>query len=278
MDARHEKGRPDTADAQYAIKDDILDPHSVRGEHHAQERHADAEVDQRNLGRVEQGNDHHGAKVVDDGQRREKDFGRKRDTVAQDVDDGQREGDIGGHGDAPAACGRRAGIQDGINQSRHEHSGHRRTDGQHGVTGVCQFAADELPFQFEPHHEKEHRHEAVVNPVMKRIVEVWLAVDHEAELMFKEVEISVAPRGVGQRHSHHDAEAKHDARRLFTLDKLLQGHDDAPADPLFVVSCHDVMAFRGKGRHDRTSSRPEYGEDRGKKACGPGRGPIRKGT
>ena len=79
---------------------------------------------------------------------------------------------------------------------------------------------------------------------MERIVEVWLAVDDKAELMFEEVEIGLTPWRVGQGHGRHDAQAEHDAGRLFTFDELLQRHDNAAADALSVLSHH---VFRGCG-------------------------------
>lgn len=103
------------------------------------------------------------------------------------------------------------------------------------LRGSGQLAADELALQLKPHNEEEHRHKSVVNPVVKRVVKVVLAVENETELMLEQVEILLAPRRIGQQQGHNHTYAEHYPGRLFPLYELLQGHDEAPAYLLLIL-------------------------------------------
>ncbi len=54
---------------------------------------------------VEQGDHRHRAEVVGDGERGEKDLEPERNPLAEDGQHPEGEGDVGGHGDAPASGG-----------------------------------------------------------------------------------------------------------------------------------------------------------------------------
>ena len=234
MNARHQECRPHSADAQEAVKHDVLHAHLVGGEHHSKERQADGDVDKRYFRGIEQRDDNHRPEVVDDGERCQKHLGSKRNAVAKGVDYGERERNVGCHRYSPATGRRRSGVQHGVNQRRNKHPGHGGTYRKDCVTRVGQLTADELALQFKPHNEEEHRHKSVVNPVVKRVVKIRLAIENETELMFKQMEIPLAPRRIGQQQGHNHTYAEHYPGRLFPLDKLLQGHYQPPAY-LFLI-------------------------------------------
>ena len=49
VDTGHQKRSPDAADAQQTVENNIFDTHFVGREHHCEESHAHAEIDERNL-------------------------------------------------------------------------------------------------------------------------------------------------------------------------------------------------------------------------------------
>jgi hypothetical protein len=77
----------------------------------------------------------------------------------------QRERQITRQGHDPAARGRAAGVEAQVQQRRHDHATKRghRGDGRH--LPVAQLAQLQLAADLQPHHQKEQRHQAVVDPL-----------------------------------------------------------------------------------------------------------------
>jgi hypothetical protein len=78
-------------------------------------------------------------------------------------DDGDREGDVGGHRDSPTPRGFRAGVEERVDERGHHHAADGSDDRQCGSTTVAQLSEDELALDLERDHEEEDRHEAVVD-------------------------------------------------------------------------------------------------------------------
>src|SRR6185369_16047758 len=94
---------------------------------------------------------------------------------AQQHDDAQREGDVGGRGNRPAVKRLGVGVvEGGVDERRHHHAaerGHRR---QHRLAARGEFTLDELALDLQPHEQEERRHPQVVDPDDQRLVQ-----DHE---------------------------------------------------------------------------------------------------
>jgi hypothetical protein len=111
------------------------------------------------------GDDHGGQDVVDggDGQHEQPHSGGC--AASDESQDADGEGRVGGHGNAPARCGRTA-PRDG-QEHRCGHGG-AAEGGQRGHgrrAGVGQLADGNLAFDFQADGEEEHRHQSVVDPM-----------------------------------------------------------------------------------------------------------------
>ena len=83
---------------------------------------------------------------------------------AERADDADRERDVGGHRDAPAA--RRAAPGDRqVDRGRHGHPADRRGDGEHRRPAGGQVAGGHLPADLQADEDEEERHQPVVHPV-----------------------------------------------------------------------------------------------------------------
>ena len=99
------------ADPQECADDQVgAEPCHAKAVHQDQDAEKDRRQDQRQVRQfagVEQGNDDDRAEVINDRQGHQKQFQRHRHALAQQGQYAEGEGDIGGHGDGPAAGGRR---------------------------------------------------------------------------------------------------------------------------------------------------------------------------
>ena len=221
MYARHEEGYPHAADAQHAIEYNVLNAQLVGNEHGEKERHADGYARERNLRSIKQRYDKHRPEIVDNGQCSKENLDRQRHPAAKHIKNGQREGYVRSHRYAPPARRVASGIKREIYKGRHYHAEHGRTDRQYGVAHVGKLAANKLALKFQTYHKEEHGHQSVVNPVVKTVIKIVVAVEHKAELMFKEMKIAVAPRRVCQQKGNNNTDAEHYSARLFLIDEML---------------------------------------------------------
>ena len=113
-----------------------------------------------------------GAQVVDDGQGQKEDPQRRRQSLAHETEDGQGEGDVCGQGDGPAGIGRPDGAgQQQIDRRRPRHAAQGRQHRRRQLPGIAQFAAHDLVFDLQPHHEEEDRHQPFLDPVGDRLLQ-----------------------------------------------------------------------------------------------------------
>ena len=116
---------------------------------------------------IPDGNHQNRTQIVDNRQRHEEGHHGAGHAIAEQGDTAHREGDICRHRDTPAARLDTVTVEAGINQRRYHHAADGRHHRQHCLFQVRQLTDEELPFQFEPHQEKEHGHQAIVDPVVQ---------------------------------------------------------------------------------------------------------------
>ena len=132
MDAGGEEGAPGS-EAERAVEGEPLAARAAEGRGAEDGEEACAEGREGDVAAVKEGDDDDGAEVVDDGEGREEDDEAERRVAGCEREDAEREGDVGRHGDAPAAGGRRAEVDEGVEERGHEHAAEGRADGQeHG--------------------------------------------------------------------------------------------------------------------------------------------------
>ena len=108
-----------------------------------------------------------------------------------------REGDVGGHRDAPAGAAVAAGrVEREVEAGRHDHPADRRDDRQGRGPRVAEVAVDQLVLDLQPDDEEEDHHQGVVDPVLQRLVEVERP-DVEDEVGVPQRVVRRRPRAVG---------------------------------------------------------------------------------
>ena len=139
----------------------------IQRDQEAQNHSGPGEIQKRQLAGVEQGDDDHRAEVVDDRQRRQKDFQGDRNARAEQGQDAQGKGDVGRGGDRPPSGRGRVGAVEGeIDQRRSRHSARRSNARQEPSRPCRELAFRHLAFDLKPDEEEEHSHERVVDPVL----------------------------------------------------------------------------------------------------------------
>jgi hypothetical protein len=125
------------------------------------------ERDQRKLVGIEDRDHDDGHQGVDDGERQQKRLEQSRHRADPD-----READIGGPGDRPAAQGFGAAqVQRHIDGGRHHEAADRRNHRQRRLTQARERALAGLALDLETEQQKEDRHQAVVDPMLERLGE-----------------------------------------------------------------------------------------------------------
>ena len=92
----------------------------------------------------------------------------------------QRERDIRGHRDTPAAGKLPAVVEGRIHESRDEHATHRGDHRQGRFPGAGQFAGQQFALDLQTDDEKEDAHQAVGDPVADGFAQVERS-DREGE-------------------------------------------------------------------------------------------------
>jgi hypothetical protein len=138
----------------------------VQTDQDKQRQHFERQPKHRQVGRVKGGDDGHGTEIIDDGERRQEHFQRHRHARSQQRQHAERKGNVGGCGNRPAAQVFRLSEVDGYeNQRRHDHAAYCGEAGKSPARPGRELAFDELALDLKPDEQKEHGHQAVVNPV-----------------------------------------------------------------------------------------------------------------
>jgi hypothetical protein len=134
-----------------------------------------------------------GGDVVDHGQREQERLGPGRDSGAEQGQDPDGEGGVGGHGDGPAPGRRAAGVEGQEDQGRDGRPGQGGQDGQAGPAGVAEASDGELAFDLQPDDQEEDGHQGVVDPMPH----IPRQAPH-GQLLLPQALVGVGHRAVGQ--------------------------------------------------------------------------------
>ena len=150
---------------------------------------------------VEQRDHDDAEQVVGDGERREEHLGRRRDLIARERHDAEREGDVGGDGHGPAALSP-APVEQRVDKGGGCHAAARGEDGHHGLPRIGEDACRELVLELDADAQEEDRHEKVVDKALERHrADVGAHLDGQGRL--KERADGVVRVGVRNDHGEH---------------------------------------------------------------------------
>ena len=182
------------------------------------QREGDAQEREVDVAAVEQGDHQDGDEVIRDGQGSQENLQGNGNLVAQDGQDTDRKGDIGGRRDTPAGGSGGAVVDQRIDQGRHDHAAEGRDDRHDGFLPGAEFAELDFPFDFQADGEEEDDHQDVVDEFLHGHVggEGESAAVRgrymDGQARFQEFLVEFArKRQVGQKHGDHDAGEQDDA-------------------------------------------------------------------
>jgi hypothetical protein len=119
---------------------------------------------------------------------------------------------------------------------RQHHPADGRNRGQRGPAGVAKLADDQLAFDLQAHHEEEHRHQAVVDPVLKVFADLQAAgADRQGGM--PQVVVGIRKRAVGPHQRDHRGAEQHQPTARLGLEELAQRAQDA-SDRLLAGDAH----------------------------------------
>ncbi len=213
--------------ADNAVGNGVARPQHV-GEHGHQKRaDADCQIQKRKLGRIEDGDNQHRADVVRNGQCGQEDHQACRNAFSQQGQNAERKGDIGGHGNSPAP---RAWpvhpVEQHVDQGRHNHSSQSGRQGESRLPEGGQFPHQYLALDLQADVKEEDGHQAVVDPVDKRMGK-GKAADAERDLRVPEVGIAFRPRGVRPYQGNGRNDQQNDAACAVDMSKPFERTDDS---------------------------------------------------
>jgi hypothetical protein len=186
-------------------------------------RHQRGHVDAR---AVAERDDEDRADVVGDREREQHDAEPGRHAGAEERHAADDEGDVGGHRDAPAVRGLTSRLEREVDRRRHHHAADRRHQRQHRLAGLPQLAEHQLALHLQADDEEEEHHQAVVDPVLERVLEAERP-DADAGLRPPEVVEALGERRVGEREGHRRAGEQHQAPRRLDVQETLERADEA---------------------------------------------------
>ena len=209
LDARLEQGDPDRG-AEHEVQRPA--PHPEAEQQHQHHREQAGRPDQRHdVDRLAVDDRDHDQReqVVHDHDREHERPQPVRNAPAEDVEQPEREGGVGGHCDAPPLRGRAAEVEREVDPHRGAHAADRRQHREHEAPPLAKVAEVELAPRLETQHEEEERHQPAVHPLAQRQLDP-LAVDVDREHGLPQL---VVRRGVHVHpHQRRDRRGEQDRR------------------------------------------------------------------
>ncbi len=117
--------------------------------------------------RVADGDDQNRTDVIGDGQRQQENPQAMRHARSHDGQAAYHEGDVRGHGDAPAALTGPTRLEGEIESGGHHHAADGCGDGERGQAKLPQLAKNQFAFDLQADNEEEDHHQAVVDPMFQ---------------------------------------------------------------------------------------------------------------
>ncbi|MNJ66204.1 hypothetical protein D3C77_622620 [compost metagenome] len=105
----------------------------MQGQHHQHAEPGDQQAAVIQPAGIDHGDDQHGDHVVDDRQGQQEDANAAGDAAAQQGENPDGEGDVGGGGNRPAVAERCLLIEGQVDQRRHQHAAEGRDHRQGGL-------------------------------------------------------------------------------------------------------------------------------------------------
>ncbi len=131
-----------------------------------------AEGEEVDLAGEEHRDDQDGEEVVDDREGQQEGAQGRWQRGADDGEDGEREGDVGGGRDGPAVRGAVAhDVDEYVDHRGYDHAAQGGDHREGGRSGIAQVARDELALELDAGDEEEDGEESVGRPVLEREVQ-----------------------------------------------------------------------------------------------------------
>jgi hypothetical protein len=156
------------------------------------------------------------------GQGEQERLGPDRDPGAQQGQDPDREGGVGGHGDGPAPRRRAAGVDGQEDQGRDQRPSQCGDNGEGCSAGLAQPADGEFAFDLQPDDQEEDGHQGVVDPVPQ----IPAQAPHRERLL-PEALVGVGQGAVGQGESGDGGGQQDRSADGFDAQELHDGVQDA---------------------------------------------------
>src|SRR5690606_39640726 len=148
-------------DPEHHTGDDVgvggTDAHSLQRQNHQQPQPGYGEAAVIQAAGVEQGDDEHRDNVIDDRQRQQKYPYVGWNGTAQQGQQANRKGNIGGGRHGPSVLPDVIHIQAQVEQGRQDHAAGSSGDGQNGLAQIAQRAFMDLAADFHADHQEKDR-------------------------------------------------------------------------------------------------------------------------
>ena len=171
-------------------------------------------------GPVEDGYHDDGPQVVHDRQRSQEHFQGDRNPVAHRGHDGDGEGDIGGHRDAPSGRILRPVVEQQVDDRRNDHPAERARHRQYRLAERRKVSRNDLSLYLQADGEKEHHHQAVIDETFEVETEPEVADRNAYRCLQQRMVKFGCRRNIGKEHGDHHEKQQHDAARPLGTEKV----------------------------------------------------------
>ena len=250
------------------------DTQALHADHHHDRRRREREPGVVEPSRVEERDDEHGHDVVDDRERQEEHAHRRWNATSQQRQHTHREGDVGGRGHRPSRALHGRQVQRKVDERGHRDAAQRCRHRQRRGAHVAQRSLVHLAADLHPDHEKEDRHQDVVDDEVQRLghderphPDRHRGVPHGL--------IRGMPGRIGPGQGHRRRQQQHHAAHRLDVEKALDHVQRPGRGPLRGPRCGRA---RRETRHDamlRHDVGPAVSRSNPAPPAGPGGGVTR---
>ena len=221
MHARFQHQHPQHR-ANHEIGQEVHHAQAVEHDQHGDGREGRRQIGERKAAGVEQRDDGDGAEIVDDGQSGEEDFQRGRHAAAEQRQDTQRKGDVGGGRDRPAGqCRLIVAVDGDIDQRRNHHAAGGGDARQHAARPGRELAVQHLALDLQPDQQEEDRHQPVIDPQQQRLGDLERA-ELDGDRRVEQAVIEPGQRRIGQDQRQDGGTHQDEAAGRLQLEELAQ--------------------------------------------------------